>query len=256
MTVALILYALLLFVGLVITEEIFHRYPRFSLAFFSIASAVLFSCWVLLLGAADWFPWAKVFSIASGIAVLSIFRTTRLGKNAKLVQWVTYAFLAVNILEAVVRDALSGGIGNYLNAAAGFLLIATLEKLRTVRIDKTGKYKDLYWSGMTLPWIIGYTLWNWTFVYLNFGFQSSVAHIAVLGAALTIGFINKDRWLQARVFTLGMFFVLFHSFPHLNASPVTDMPSEQLELFISLIPFGFMIVYAILFLRRKKGLSN
>ncbi len=250
MTIAL--YTLLLFVGLTVAEEIFHRYPRFSLVFFSIASAVLFSCWVLLLGAADWFPWAKVFSIASGIAVLSIFRTTRLGKNAKLVQWVTYAFLAVNILEAVARDASSGGIGNYLNAAAGFLLIATLEKLRTVHIDKTGKCKDLYWSGMTLPWIIGYTLWNWTFVYLNFGFQSSVAHIAVLGAALTIGLINKDRWLQARVFTLGMFFILFHSFPHQNVNSVMDIPSEQLGLFISLIPFGFMTAYAILFLRRKR----
>ncbi|MBI4592414.1 hypothetical protein HY733_03140 [Candidatus Uhrbacteria bacterium] len=247
---AIVLYTLLLFVGLIVTEEIFHRYPRFSLAFFSIVSAVLFSCWILLFDAVDWFPWAKVFSIASGIAVLSIFRTTRLGKDTKLVQWVTYAFLAVNILEAVVRDASSGGIGNYLNAVAGFLLIATLEKLRTVHIDRIGKFKDLYWSGMTLPWIIGYTLWNWAFVYLNFGFQSSVAHIAVLGSALVIGFVNKDRWLQARVFTLGMFFVLFHSFPHLNTSPVTDIPSEQLGLFVSLVPFGFMITYAIICLRR------
>lgn len=251
MTVALILYTLLLFVGLAVTEEVFHRYPRFSLVFFSVASVFLFSCWMLLVGAADWFPWAKVLSIASGIVVLSLLRTTRLGSNAKLVAWTTYAFLAVNILEATVRDAVVGNIANYLNAAAGFLLIATLEKLRTVHVDKKGKSRDLLWSGMTLPWIVGYTLWNWTFVYLNFGFQSSVMHIAVLGAAFIVVFRNKDRWLQARAFTLGMYFILFHSLPHLVSSFTINRSTDQLALLVSLIPFGFMVGYAILFTRRK-----
>jgi hypothetical protein len=249
---SLVLYTLLLFVGLLITEEVFHRYPRLALAFFSASIIVLFSCWLLLLGNADWFPWMKVLSIASGILVLSIFRVTKFGRNAALIQLTTCAFLVVNILEAVFRDAVSGGLANYLNAGAGILLILTLEKLRTIHIDKTGKYKDLYWSGMTFAWIIGYTLWNWVFVYLNFGFQSSILHIAVLGAALTVAFTNKNRWLQARVFTLGMFFVLFHSFPHITAGLLTDAPTKQLGLLVSLIPFGFMIVYAILYLRRVR----
>ncbi|TAL50381.1 hypothetical protein EPN81_02935 [Patescibacteria group bacterium] len=253
MTVALIFYTLLLFVGLVITEEIFHRYPRFSLAFFSIASVVLFSCWILLVGAADWFPWAKVFSIASGIIVLSLLRTTKLGSNAKLVAWTTYAFLTVNILEATVRDAVVGNMANYLNAVAGFLLIVTLEKLRTVHIDKKESHRDLLWSGMTLPWIVGYTLWNWVFVYLNFGFQSSAMHIAVLGAAFLVVFRNKDRWLQARAFTLGMYFILFHSLPHLVPSLTINRSTDQLALIISLVPFGFMVGYAILSLRRVRA---
>ncbi len=251
MTVTLILFSLLLFVGLVITEEIFHRYPRFSLAFFSIALIILFPCWVLLIGVEDWFVWVKVLSIASGIIVLSLLRTTRLGSNAKLIQWTTYAFLAVNILEATVRDVVVGNMANYLNAAAGFLLIITLEKLSTVHVDKKGSNRDLLWSGMTLPWIVGYTLWNWVFIYLNFGFQSSVAHIAVLGSALLVVFRNKDRWLQARAFTLGMYFILFHSLPHLVASLTINRYSSQLGLLISLVPFGFMVGYAILFMRRK-----
>ena len=251
MTLALILYALLLFVGLVITEEIFHCYPKFSLAFFSIVSVVLFSCWILLVGGADWFPWAKVLSIASGIIVLSLLRTTKLGSNAKLVAWTTYAFLTINILEATVRDAVVGNLANYLNAAAGFLLIVTLEKLRTVRIDKKGEHRDLLWSGMTLSWIVGYTLWNWTFVYLNFGFQSSVMHIAVLGSAFLVVFRNKDRWLQARAFTLGMYFVFFHSLPHLIPNLTINRSTDQLALFISLVPFGYMVWHAIPFMRRK-----
>ncbi len=252
MTVALILYTLLLFVGLVIAEEIFHRYPRFSLAFFSIASVVLFSCWVLLVGVADWFPWVKVISIASGITALSLLRTTKLGSNAKLVAWTTYAFLAVNILEATVRDAVVGNMANYLNAVAGFLLIVTLEKLRTVHIDKKGNFRDLLWSGMTLPWIVGYTLWNWVFVYLNFGFQSSIMHIAVLGAAFLVVFRNKDRWLQARAFTLGMYFVLFHSLPHLLPNLTINRVSDPIDLFIALIPSVFMLAYAVSFVRRIK----
>lgn len=251
MTAALILYALLLFVGLVVAEEIFHRYPRFSLTFFSIASIILFSCWILLVGAVDWFPWAKVLSIASGIIVLSLLRTTKLGSRTKLVAWTTYAFLAVNILEATVRDAVVGNMANYLNAMAGFLLIVTLEKLYTVHISKKDDYRDLLWSGMTLPWIVGYTLWNWTFVYLNFGFQSSLMHIAVLGSAFLVVFRNKDRWLQARAFTLGMYFILFHSLPHLVTNLTINRSTDELGLSISLLSFGFMVWYTILFIRRK-----
>lgn len=247
----LILYTLLLFVGLVIMEEVFHRYPRFSLAFFSIASLILFPCWVLLIGVEDWFAWIKVFSIASGIIILSLLRTTKLGSNAKLITWTTYAFLAVNIIEATVRDAIVGNTANYLNAVAGFLLIATLEKLRTVHIDKKESYRDLLWSGMTLPWIVGYTLWNWVFIYLNFGFQSSVMHVAVLVSALLVVLRNKDRWLQARAFTLGMYFIFFHSLPHLVPNLTINRSTDQLALFISFIPFGFMVGYTILFTCRK-----
>ncbi|MEK7073182.1 MAG: DUF5692 family protein [Patescibacteria group bacterium] len=251
MTLALFLSALLLFVGLVISQEIFHRYPRFSLGFFLTASIILFPCWVLLIGVEDWFAWLKVFSIASGIIVLSVLRTTRLGSNATLIRLTVYAFLVVNILEAVVRDAVAGSSAHYFSALAGLLLIATLEKLRTVHIDTTGKQKDLCWSGMTLSWIIGYTLWNWGFVYLNFGFQSSILHIAVLASALLTACVDKQRWLQARIFTLGTFFIIFHSSPHLTSRLLVGGQNQQLSLIVSLVALGFMIVYMIVFIRKK-----
>lgn len=256
MTLTLFLYTLLFFVGLVIVEDISHRYPRLSLIFFSIAPVILFTCWMLLIGAEDWFAWIKVFSVASGILVLSLLRITRLGKNGKLVQWTTYAFLTVNILEATIRDAVVGNVANYLNAVVGFLLIVTLEKVSTIHIDKKEGHRDLHWSGMTLPWIVGYTLWNWVFVYLNFGFESSIAHVAVLMSAFLVVFRDKDRWLQARAFTLGMFFVVFHTFPHLNPGLLIDRSSMQFGLLVSLIPFGFMLVYTIFYLRRTRHLPS
>ena len=244
------LYVLLLFVALVVTQEIFHRFPRFTLALFSIASIVLFPCWILLFGVEDWFAWIKVFSIASGIILLSLFRTTRLGTKT-LVRWSTYAFLVVNILEAVLKDITTGTGANYLNALAGILLIVTLNKIRTVHIDTSSKHKDLLWGSMTLPWIVGYTIWNWVFVYLNFGFQSSMMHIAVLASALVVVCVDKERWLQARVFTLGTFFIFFHSFPHLSSRLLAAGQNERFGLFVSMISSGFMILYTILHVRRS-----
>jgi len=199
---------------------------------------------VLLIGVPDWFPWVKVLSIALGIIMLSIFRTTKLG-DTKLCRVTVYVFLVVNILEAVSRDAAIGDIANYLNALAGLLLIVSLGKLNTIYINAKDEYKDLHWGDMTLQWIIGYTLWNWVFVYLSFGFESSIQHVAVLGSALVIAFMNRERWLQARVFTLGTYFIVIHSAPHLsNYGLITREYSRNFGLLMASFSFVFMVVYA------------
>ncbi|SRR3989338_5397590 len=249
MLVNLFIYILLIFLGLVVSQEIFHRYPRFSLWFFSIASIILFPCWILLIGVADWFLWAKVFSVVTGIILLSLLRTTKLG-NTKLCQWSIYFFLVFNILEAIIRDFETGNLANYLNATAGILLIVTLAKINTIHVDTKGKYKDLYWSDMTLAWIVGYTLWNWVFIYLNLG-EGAIPQLAVLGSALVIGFLNKERWLQARVFTLGTYFIVFHTYPHLNPFPPLYGYDNPAGFLLSLISVGFMVAYTVFFIRRS-----
>jgi len=67
---------------------------------------------------------------------------------------------------------LGGGMANYFNAIAGILLIATLDKVDSISVTKDN-YKDVIWNKMTLMWIIGYTIWNWTFVYLNMAYISA-----------------------------------------------------------------------------------
>lgn len=250
MTLLAAFYIVLLFVGLVVAQEVFYRFPRFSLGFFTVGSIILFPCWILLIGVEDWFAWLKVLSIAVGIILLSLFRTTRLG-SLKLVRYFTYVLLVVNILEAVVKDITTGTIANYVNVLAGILLIVTLDRLDTIRINTASKQKDLRWSSMTMSWIIGYTLWNWVFVYLNFGFQSGMVHIAVLGSAFVMALVDKERWLQARLFTLGAFFMIFHASPHLGSRLLDGGKNEAFGLLSSLIAAGFMIGYTTSFFRKK-----
>ena len=144
----------------------------------------------------------------------------------------------------------TGNAANYFNAAAGLLLIVTLAKIHTIHIHTGDRFRDLEWKGMTLSWIIGYTLWNWVFVYLNLG-ESSILHIAVLGSALIVGIMHKERWLEARAITLGTYFIIFHSFPHLNPLPDVTGYNNPAGLLMSLIALGFMVVYTIFFVRRK-----
>lgn len=188
----------------------------------------------------------KILSIEVGILVLSSYRITSLGKH-KIGQWVIYALLATNIFEAVFRDVVSGHPSNYLNAIAGVLLVLTLEKISSIHIDSKKKYRDLSWGGMTLAWIVGYTIWNWVFVYLNFGVQSSIFHLAVLSAPLVVALFDTERWLQVRVFTLGTYFVIFHIVPHLNPDELSPVINPQLGLSVAFVSFGFMLVYAISF---------
>ena len=54
----------------------------------------------------------------------------------------------------------------------------------------------------TRRWVIGYTLWNWTFVYLNYpGLMGH--HTAVLSAGLIVALYAPLRWSQTRASTLG-----------------------------------------------------
>lgn len=241
-------YVLILFVSLVVLQEIFRRYPRFSLAFFSAALIIFFPCWVLLIGVEDWFIYMKAISVVGAIVIFSFFRLTK-WKIAKWIQWTTYLVLSANILEASVKDLLAGSMTHYMNAIAGILLIATLNKIHTIHIDTKGKYKDLLWGSMTLAWIIGYTIWNWVFVYLNLT-PGSGNHLAVLAAALVIVFVNKERWLQARAFTLGIYFFASHVFPIIESCPLITTYNEQVGFYLALASFVFMAVYTIFYIKR------
>lgn len=242
--------AIILFAALLMTQEVFRRFLRFALCFWAAVPLVLYACWYLLWGQPDWFPWLKVISIEIGILVLLFYRLTSFSKH-KTGPWVIYVFLAVNIFEAVFRDIVSASAANYLNAIAGVLLVLTLEKVDSIHVDTKARYRDLSWGGMSLAWILGYTLWNLVFVYINFGPASALMHLAVLAAPLVVAFVNTERWLQARVFTLGTYFVVFHTVPHLNPDRYAADMQTPLGFYAALLSFGFMAVYAISYYRRQ-----
>jgi hypothetical protein len=159
------------------------------------------------------FPWIKVYTVLFCACYGSMLRFTSLGQRRSARGAVT-VLLGLNILEAVALSLLEGGLANVLNSAAALVLIAALPRnADAVRVVAT-KRRDLHLDVSRL-WVVGYTVWNWVFVYLNYP-QYTGHHVAVLGAALVVGVIDPTRWVQARAYTLGGYFIAVTTFgPHL-----------------------------------------
>jgi len=243
----LALYIFLIFIGLLLAQEVFRRFPKFALAVFLILPIILTPSWIEN-GTRDWFLCAKAFSI-SIFAILFLILKIRNIRENKFAKVLIYLFLVFNMLEAVARDAMSGGTIHYLNAIAGILLIVTIRNIDSISVTQD-KLKDVIWEKMTLMWIIGYTLWNWVFVYLNL-VHFSALHIAFLGAPLAIAFFDKGRWLQTRVITLGIFTIVLSSLPH-RFYPYFFSSSWKNEIagyYLAEASFVFMILYLIFFLQ-------
>lgn len=235
------LYFLFILVALLLAEELFRHYPKFALAVFLFVPVLLIPYWRLS-GVSGWFPWVKGFSVMAGIVLIVLFRITKL-ERTKIGRWSIYLFLIVNILEAVTKDAMAGAYANYLNALAGILLVATLSGPDSIHIDVKERYKDIHWGEMTVPWIVGYTLWNLVFIYLNYT-PSLIHHSAVLASALVVALIDKERWLQTRAITLGTYFILSISILHSDAGLFSSAYNDIVALWASLTAFGFMALFA------------
>lgn len=250
----LIPYLFVLFAALLILQEIFRRFPKFTLVVFSALSVLLVLEWAKRGIRIDLFNDVKVFSVAFAVIWISVLKITSFG-NTKFAKVGTYLIFFVNMLEAVAVDISAGGIAHCLNAVAGILSIFTLRNIDSIEITKD-KFKDVVWNKMTLMWIIGNTLWDWTFVYLNFASVSAI-HIAVLGAPLVIAFINKGKWIQTRAFTLSTylfsyFFLASELYSNIQSY---SWKNETFEYFIASASFIFMLIYVIIFLR-SSGLQR
>jgi Family of unknown function (DUF5692) len=148
------------------------------------------------------FSWFKYYTVFFCVCWGAALRFTSLGNRAWARSTIA-PLLAVNILEAVVVDLVGHGLAHFLNATAGLLLIATLPYgANSTRIDSASCYRDLF-CGTSRRWVIGYTFWNWAFVYLNY---PSLAghHTAVLAAGWIVAMIEPRRWGQTRAATLGI----------------------------------------------------
>lgn len=148
------------------------------------------------------FSWFKYYTVFFCVCWGTALRFTSLGDRA----WARCTIpllLAVNISEAVAVDLFGQGSAHALNAAAGLLLIATLPYgQNSTDIDSASVYRDMHY-GTSERWVMGYTFWNWTFVYLNYPALAG-HHTAVLAAGLMIALNDPRRWSQARAATLGV----------------------------------------------------
>jgi hypothetical protein len=217
--------------GLILVNELARLNKWVSLALFLVLPVVLtFTVWTKTAtngsSVSDWFHWAKVYSALAGcLGFLAIRNFKKLSAN-KFALWFPPFILAVNILEAVVRDFQSfsvnglvdgiltiGGPWNIMNGIAGILNIITITGWMGIIIGKDKK-KDMLWPDMLWFWIIAYDLWNFAYVY-----NCVSDHAFYAGAALLISctipafFIKKGAWLQHRAQTLGIWMMFVMTFP-------------------------------------------
>jgi len=199
-----IIYMSLLFIFLLVSNEIFRRSKIMGWLAFLILPILLIPWGIYFDKNYSLFLWLKTYSVPAAACIVLLYRFSQLEHK----QWLTYLLwliLALNILEAVVDSFVRGEPFMYLNAVAGIILIISIPKMN-ILVDNRDQKRDFLWM-MPLGWIIGYTLWNWTFVYLGWT-DLSVRHIPILLAPLAFEFIKPGIWFQTRAFTLGIYVIL------------------------------------------------
>lgn len=217
--------------GLMLINELTRLNKWVALLVFLVVPAVLtVTVWTKANGegssVGDWFHWAKVYSSLAGcLGFLAIRNSKKLAANKWALMFPPF-ILALNILEAVVRDfqcfSLNGIVGgitviggpwNIMNGVAGLINIITITGWMGIFVGK-GKRDDMLWPDMLWFWVIAYDLWNFAYVY-----NCVSDHAFYAGAALLISctipafFIRKGAWLQHRAQTLGIWMTFVMTFP-------------------------------------------
>lgn len=237
-------------VVLFLLNEVSRRYQWAGFACFFVLPLVLSVLWFTLLRDStytDWFHLLKVYSSTAGCIGFWCIRHIQ-GKNKvtgktwrladqKLALCFPPLILAINILEAVIRDfevggayavmaqdatadtqvMLMGGPWNYMNAAAGILNIFIITGWFGICIRKrtsSDKSRDMLWPDMLWFYIIAYDLWNFAYTYNCLPHHSWYCGFALLLAPTLCSFTTgKGAWLQHRAHTLALWCMFAQTFP-------------------------------------------
>ena len=237
----LFLYAVGFLLFLLITYQIVRRNQ-------TIAWIVFLICPFLLLPFAihqnsSYFVWIKVYSVCLGASWLLVCRYTSLAQK-KWALWLLWCGFALNIVEAVIEAFFSGDYLNYVNALPGILLFFTLPLPKEIQIDTSNDRRDLLWN-TPMMWIIGYSIWNWTFLYITWP-EFGLRHLVILSASLLVGIGNNKLWIQSRAFVLGIYLLIHFSYD-LLLQPLNLPTVYYFPLALTMVGAGliWMIMYYI-----------
>lgn len=217
--------------ALIILNEVTRRWKWAGIAFF-IALPIILTIFVWPHTASggsstgSWFHWVKVYSALAGcLGFMAIRYIPRLRTN-KWALMFPPAILAINILEAVIRDFevsglngihdgvfMVGGPWNYMNGIAGIINLITICGWMGIVISRDSS-KDMLWPDMMWFWIIAYDIWNFAYVYNAVGDHSFYAGAALLiSCTIPAFFLKKGAWLQHRAHTLALWMMFTMSVP-------------------------------------------
>ena len=224
------------FAVIVFINELTRRSLKLSILVFVILPMLLaIGIYLGFLGSPTgktWFGWVKVVSALAGVYGFLLIRFSKLGKG-KFAYFFPVSIMTLNIAEAVYRELevfatfktlsfdaggvmVLGGYWNILNAIAGILCIVTLTGFVGITASKD-KSKDMIWPDMTWMYIVGYTIWNFTYVYNCISNRSMYAGVGILGAALFAELVFKrGAWFQHGAQTLSVYVMFSLSFDFLK----------------------------------------
>ena len=210
-----------------------------------------------------WFGWVKVVSALIGVYGFLLIRFTKLGTK-KFAAVFPAAILSINNAEAVFREleifvtyktltvdaggiVVQGGPWNILNAIAGVFTIITLTGFVGIRVSKD-KSRDMIWPDMTWPYVIGYTLWNYAYVYNCISNRSLYAGFGILTAAVIAEyFFKRGAWLQHRAQILSLYTMFSLSVDFQTASFFKVMPTYSTGALMSLSVLSFVFNLGVFF---------
>ncbi len=200
------------------------------------------------------FEWGKLYTILITACWLTALRFTKLYHRPWARLGLT-ALFGLNIFEAVVVDLAAGQLASSLNAAAGLFLIVTLPRSPHA-ISRHGKFADLNYDGVSYTWIIAFTLWNLTFLYINYPVIFG-HHIAVLGVPVIISLFKRQRWLQVRINLLALDLLMLATFASFLIPPLDTARwyAPKLAIFAAgaTLALSLLCLMEKAFLRRSRG---
>ena len=253
--------------GLMIFNEITRYNMRTGIAFFIVLPILLtIFVWPKTSGigtgsqTANWFAWVKVYSALVGCYIGLGMRFSKKMQSKKWCYILPPAILAINILEAVVREFqvmgmngvidgmfFKGGPWNAMNGIAGIINMLALCGWFGIVISKD-KHHDLVWPDMMWFWIIAYDLWNFAYVYNCLTDRAFYSAALLISCTIPAFAIKKGAWAQHRVHTLALYMMLMLTIPNFFVAgkyAVASTHSSTAYYTVSIIALVFNVGVAI-----------
>jgi len=205
-------------------------------------------------GTGTWFNWFKTYSALAGcLGFMAIRYIPGLAKKKGALLFPPI-ILAVNILEAVIRDFQAYSFGafegakienlwmmsgpwNIMNGIAGILNILLICGWAGIFVSKD-KSRDMIWPDCIWVYVITYDLWNFAYTYNCIADHSFYCGVALLVASTVCTFfVKKGAWLQHRAQTLALWIMFVMTVPSFadRIAPVATTHDPRAFFAVSLI---------------------
>ncbi len=224
-------------------------------------------------GTGTWFNWVKTYSALAGCLGFMAIRFVPGLAQKSWARAFPPLILAVNILEACIRDFqvfsfgawtgaridnlwLMSGPWNIMNGIAGLLNIVAICGWSGIFVSKD-RTRDMIWPDMIWPWILAYDLWNFAYTYNCIADHSFYCGLTLLlSCTIPAFFIKRGAWLQHRAHTLALWAMFVMTVPafvdRIAPVPTTHNPRAFFAVsLVALIANLGLVVYQFSRVRRR-----